>query len=595
MVGIKRSRSDGDYGYNKNKKQNFDTNNFILLPKNKSCFENLASEIIYEVFRYLDFSHIYQSFFHLNNRLNRLILNPNGFLQINVCSMSKSNFDLYHQHLIQPNRHRINYLRLSNPFTVDFVFSPPLLIHRFIQLETLILDHIDTKYLKNIFRHLMDLPQLQSLNLSFTDTLSYSPTLLFESIFQLSKLKSCQLSYQTKSDTLPFPFYLSKIYSTSIESLVINTCLSIDSLDAICCCLPKLRYLSIDYLVGSNSFMRTFSGSISLTHFKTLSVKLENLNYPTFIQLIKSVFSRIEILHLTTSDPNYLHVDQWALLISSCLVNLRIFDIYYNGVLRQTDFMYNSILRTFDRSFWNERGWYFTHESEEQVHFYRLPCYLTNPYRRKSYELYWEHLSSSASNQCFTSVKHVHLRSDNMLNRSEKYFPNATMLTIEHNLQPRNDSFSIALNEILPLKHLKKLIIKNYYFPFEKVLQLLKSTSNLQSLCLEHIDLNTMLLNDLIQITSITTLELHRQCTYDDFQLLMYIFPQLQSMKIGMNRKEIHPIIRYLFTKPNHLFSLCITQIPKVCLQEIKKLIRVDNLITHYLIKLFDHDLYLWW
>ncbi|CAF4356387.1 unnamed protein product, partial [Rotaria magnacalcarata] len=66
----------------------------------------------------------------------------------------------YHNNVIKPKKYRINYMRLSNPFTVDLIFSPPHTICDYIQLETLIFDNIDTKYLVNILKHLSFSPKL---------------------------------------------------------------------------------------------------------------------------------------------------------------------------------------------------------------------------------------------------------------------------------------------------------------------------------------------------------------------------------------------------------------------------------------------------
>ena len=105
----------------------------------RSYFEYLANEIIYEIFEYLD---VYHGFFYLNNRFKNLLINSNLPFQINISNLSKTNLELYHEHMINPNRHRINILRLSNPFIVDLVFSPPRTICDFIQLERMSIQNI---------------------------------------------------------------------------------------------------------------------------------------------------------------------------------------------------------------------------------------------------------------------------------------------------------------------------------------------------------------------------------------------------------------------------------------------------------------------
>jgi hypothetical protein len=102
--------------------------------------------------------------------------------------MSKSSFEHYNKNIILPNKHRINILRLSNPFTVDIVFSPPRIISKFLRLEKLILDNIDAKYLNNILNQSIHLP----------------------------KLKYCKLTYQAKRGLLPSIFYFNECQSSPI-------------------------------------------------------------------------------------------------------------------------------------------------------------------------------------------------------------------------------------------------------------------------------------------------------------------------------------------------------------------------------------------
>jgi hypothetical protein len=155
----------------------------------------LPNELFYETFVYLDFHHVYDGFFNLNKRFQHLFLRSTLPIKINISSISKSNFERYHKNIIIPNKHRINVLRLSNPFTVDIVLSPPGLIRNFFCLETLILDNINTKNLYKICLELMCLPNLHSLVLNPAQYVENS-TDIFTKIFCLSKLK-----YYCYSDT----------------------------------------------------------------------------------------------------------------------------------------------------------------------------------------------------------------------------------------------------------------------------------------------------------------------------------------------------------------------------------------------------------
>jgi len=82
-------------------------------------------------------------------------------------------------------------------------------------------------------------------------------------------------------------------------------------------------------------------------------------------------------------------------------------------------------------------------------------------------------------------------------------------------------------------------------------------------------------------------------------ELIINLFPQLEYFKTGIQRTEIVQIMRYLLPKNNkksrHLFFLCISEIPKICLREINMLIKCEKLLDDYFIKFVNRDLYLWW
>ncbi|CAF1490418.1 unnamed protein product, partial [Adineta steineri] len=170
---MKRSSSDSIlYDENNNKKQKLSTTT------NRSCLENLANELIYEIFDYLDINDIYFGFFYLNNRFQNLYLNSNNAFQLNLSNISKEDFEYYHKNVLEPNKNRIKILYLTNPFTIDLIFSPPRLISTYNQIEKLIFDNIHSKYLINILKHLICLPKLHSLTLSSIDYIE-NPSILF--------------------------------------------------------------------------------------------------------------------------------------------------------------------------------------------------------------------------------------------------------------------------------------------------------------------------------------------------------------------------------------------------------------------------------
>ncbi|CAF1339664.1 unnamed protein product [Rotaria sordida] len=597
---MERTENDCVYVYNTNKRQKLQNE----LIKNKSCFENLANETIYEIFQYLDVYHIYEGFFYLNQRFQNIIVNTNLLIQINVSTMSKSNFELYHKNMIEPNKHRINYLRLSNPFTIDIIFFPARIICDYIQLERLILDNIDTKYLNSILKHLAFLPKLDSLVLTPIDYVQ-DTSIFFISIFSLPKLKSCILTYRTKYDEQPMPIYMTDFKDSPIEYFLINNRFSIESLNDIFFCLPKLRYLSIDCLVGCDD-PDIDEDPIVSKYLNNVSIKLDSIDFNLLQKLIKRFFYNTEILHISTkSDQTYLDAKQWEELILSSMPNLHTFDISHDGGT------YHDLINQFNSSFWIKKQWFFTHQHDLQETLDSGIFYSTNPYRRKTYIFYWQfdqHVCSNMQEKNLNIVKHVHICSKQIINNYVNYFPNANQLTIEHYFKTSDDSISTTLNCILPLKQLTKLNIKSSNFPFEQIIKLIYFTPNLHVLKLDFLCLNEIYLKLIEQheifryvssTNKITNIDIREKCTLEIFQLIIYLFPQVEYLKIRINEKEISQIIRFLFSKTTdkirRLFFLCISQIPKVCLRELNFLIKSENLLSDYSIKYINRDLYLWW
>ncbi|CAF2192313.1 unnamed protein product [Rotaria magnacalcarata] len=223
MERIKRPLDDTVHDYDNNKKQK------LLVTTNKSHFESLANEIIYEIFEYLDVYNIYYGFYYLNSRFRNLIINSIFPFQVNFPTISKSDFELYHENVIKPNKYRIKILRLSNPFTVDIILSPPRTICHFIQLEKLIFDNVNSKYLINILKHLIHLPKFHSLILSSIDYIQ-NPTILFTHIFHLTKLKYCKIFYRTKDNEKIAPLNFNGPIQSSIEYLTIDSHFPYESL-----------------------------------------------------------------------------------------------------------------------------------------------------------------------------------------------------------------------------------------------------------------------------------------------------------------------------------------------------------------------------
>ncbi|CAF2800615.1 unnamed protein product [Rotaria sp. Silwood2] len=370
-------------------------------------FENLTDGILYEIFEYLDMYHIYKGFFNLNKRFNDLLNDSNFLIKINILPMSKSNFESYKKNIVTPNRQRINIFRLSNQFIAENIFSSPNIILRYINLEILILENIDAKYLDKIINYLIDLPKFYSLSLSIVD---YIQTLdLFVQIFRLSRLKYCKIIYQRKIIQQSSSIKRNKYSRSPIQCLIINGDFPLSLLHNLLSCLPQLQHLLINSIVNSNYIEKEEFFHIQLKYLKKLSLRLYYIQFDKFEKIIKKFFRSIEILRLTTFfDEAYLNAKRWEELILSSMPNLRIFDIYHEGSIRNNDLTYHDIINQFNSSFW------------------------------KDFTFYWKsakQICSNISEMNFNSVKHLYVYGEYATQNDINYFPNVTQLTIQHYLK----------------------------------------------------------------------------------------------------------------------------------------------------------------
>ncbi|CAF4395162.1 unnamed protein product, partial [Rotaria sp. Silwood2] len=449
----------------------------------KFVLVDLANEIFYEIFEYLDMHDIYKEFFNLNKRFENLIINSKFLHQINISIISKIDFENYYINILIPYRHRINLLRLSNPFVAEIIFSPPRLILQFIHLEKLILDKIQMKYLRKMFNYLMDLPKFHSLTISIGDYIE-SLDLLFFNLFNLLTLKYCKIEYEAKNFECPSSIYLTEYNSSPIQYLIINGRFPFKSLNNVLCCLPKLRHLSINALVHCRDYFET--QNLSPINLKYVALKFDCIRFDKVEKILKDFFHNVQILHLTTKyDEAYLNAKRWEDLIVSYMPYLRVFDINHQNSMLNNNLTYHDSIKQFNSSFWIKKNWFFTHQHDWAKRLDTGIFYSTDPYRRKDYGFHWEIDEENCSHFQeinLNSVQHVSIYSRQITNIYLNYFPNVTQLTIKHYFQTSDDSIITTLNHMIPLVQLKKLTIGSYNFPFEEIIKLLRFTPNLYAL-----------------------------------------------------------------------------------------------------------------
>ncbi|CAF1492196.1 unnamed protein product [Rotaria sordida] len=276
MEQIKRQQSKFFHNYNESQRKKIRSDSYNYLSrKTITYFEDLSNELIYEVFEFLDYFHVYEAFFNLNIRFRNLLINSTLPIQINISSMSKSAYQQYHTDIIKTSTYRINSLQLSNLFIYGLAFSPIRILSKFLQLERLILNNIKSQYLEKLLLQLISLPLLSSLTITSLDTVK-NTSIIYHQIFRLPALKYCKLSLERYSNDYDLP--LSTIDDQSpIEHLIINDDMYLDQLNRLVSYVPQLRRLSIQLRQGYWR-QRTKIRPPTLSHLTHVFLKLDYEN-----------------------------------------------------------------------------------------------------------------------------------------------------------------------------------------------------------------------------------------------------------------------------------------------------------------------------
>ena len=353
----------------------------ILHPSSfvRTHFEDLSNEVIYEIFDCLEVYHIYEAFHDLNLRFRNLLTCSNQPLHINTSFLNKSNFERYFTDFVVPNMDRISSIHLRNSFMSDHVFSSLENIQRFNGLKTIILDQI-TSF--DGLNRLNCLPNLSSLIINQSDRTT-TENINWHWIISLPALKYCKIfsedcyvSFPSSSETFN--------ESPSMEHLVINSRCNLQKLPYLLSRFPHLRRLSIDYLYySSDRRIRAFPKVTSkLTHvFLDLGKITFNQLEPFLAQFLPS----LKVLRISTNDDEeYINASRWERLISTYMLDLRVFDMQY--ICRTRDdhdqLVFDDLIKQFTSPFWVQRQWYFAcqhHEGNDGSS--RSIFYSVKPYR----------------------------------------------------------------------------------------------------------------------------------------------------------------------------------------------------------------------
>jgi hypothetical protein len=122
-------------------------------------------------------------------------------------------------------------------------------------LETLILEHLNPKYIDDVLEGIASLSNLSTLIL-ITGELVYHSSELLLRVFRLSTLKYCKLNIRDSLGIKALPFADNE--HSNIEQLTLKSSVYFDELDRLLSYVPRLRRFSID-AVHKGTFNMNFS------------------------------------------------------------------------------------------------------------------------------------------------------------------------------------------------------------------------------------------------------------------------------------------------------------------------------------------------
>ncbi|CAF1153630.1 unnamed protein product [Adineta steineri] len=543
-----------------------------------TSFEYLSNELIYEIFDYLDFYDVHKSFLNLNIRFYNLVNSSTFPIKINLSSISKLMFQLYYKHIIIPYQNRITLLQLSNHFIAD-LFS--VQYNNMIQLRTLILRNIESKFLNNILTDLVCLPSLSSLVIKPIDTHPNGND-LYRQIFRLPVLKYCNVTFNEAIFSESLPIATDKEVSP-IEIFLINHDCRIDQLNAFLSYVPQVRRVSC-HILSKLSNHQIPIRSIELKNLTHLSLTMKDLTFDQIRLLIEKLFNYLQVFHITTNySLSYSDINQWERMILPYLLNLRIFHVKL--LSDQPKYL-----------FWFNRQWYFEAFSHS---FYSI----------QSIKYHWLHeeLFPATNINNYYSVNHISIHNEIEMTRNLIYFPNVTKLTIFPYSNRTYHSLSTILDRIIPLIQLAELVINYPKFCIGKLVELLYYSPNIRTLILHSISFNKIT-SQLIQQSQtfetvskknrITNITIAESYTWEHMKLLCNLCSQLQRLTIARSRLFFGgymDIVQFLFHDHNHntrhLSSLCFTNTdPFIC-----RRLSSEYASTYVSVKSIEKNLYVWW
>ena len=345
-------------------------------------FEELANELLLDLFELLDTAHLFDAFYNLNSRFNTLLLTHFRAFQLDLRSVAKQRFHrLCEQHLPKVID-RVLSLHLSNgdetPESIDLLLSFDVTLDRFSHLQRLSLSHLrSSDTLNKILKQCHSLPFLTHLNL-IECCLNYTPSdtiRLMTSLWSLPALSHCSIDHMSFNavSVAEMPVVSQTLKSLSLK----KTYAPLRILHHMLRFAPHLERLCMSDIIGYDNEAEQAADTSSLTYL--------NISFTGSIPSLEQLFLNL---------PNLRHVNirtssiclsgyVWQEMIVRCLPRLEVFRLKmeFSTLRRQNrEKEVNELLASFRTPFWLEEHRWFVQRSFNSESAFNNEVLYTVPY-----------------------------------------------------------------------------------------------------------------------------------------------------------------------------------------------------------------------
>jgi hypothetical protein len=351
-------------------------------------FEELANELLLDLFELLDAVPLLRAFHNLNSRFNTLLFTHFRAYHLDFRSLSKHNFDIICQQHIPLIIDRVISLDISNeaetPNLLQLFLSYNFTFDQFSHLQKLSLYHMHSFDTLNPiliqFRHLRFFTHLNLLKCNI-DQAPLDIHHIINNIWSLSKLTHCNLDRIFPNQILSTDI---QIVSQSIKSLVLKDMYCrLSILFHLFKFTPHLQRLHvIDIASCENEQLQpVVSSLISL-----------NISFTGSICSMEILFQNLpNLYHLTIHTSSiYINGHEWKKIIVNHLPKIKIFrlrmDFSFSAQRQQTqEEQIDDLLHSFSTSFWIEEHRWFVRYDYHPTKTFNPAILYTLPYAFRAF------------------------------------------------------------------------------------------------------------------------------------------------------------------------------------------------------------------